>query len=371
MLKRVAAFYLLAALAFACSVDYTIWIPRSDSADPLYRFVKHGKSGYIDRSGRVVIPPKFRTYGNGFGEFHDGLLEVGLSGGRYVDRTGKVVIGDGLSQGWEFSEGLAPAVRNGGNRWGYINTSGQFAISPRFETRPGSFSDGLALIQVKEKFGFIDHTGKFAIEPIFLQATSFSDGMARVILEGPCTFMDGDGPCPEPEYVGGREVNQPPCKFTFIDKAGRVITTQRFDYARDFSEGLAPAKIGDRWGYIDKTGVVVVAPKFEDAQPFSSGLSGIRDHYLYGYSDKTGAVVIPPAWHSADDFSEGLAVVGDPNGPFRYINRKGEHAFQGEFAVASRFFKGLAQVRLLPRDARKAHATFAYIDTTGRCVFTY
>jgi hypothetical protein len=113
VLKRVAAFYLLAAFALACSSDYTIWIPRSDSADALYRFVKHGKAGYIDRSGHVVIPPKFRAYGNGLGEFHDGLLEIGLSGGTYVDRTGKVVIGEGLSRGWEFSEGLAAAIRKG------------------------------------------------------------------------------------------------------------------------------------------------------------------------------------------------------------------------------------------------------------------
>jgi hypothetical protein len=166
-------------------------------------------------------------------------------------------------------------------------------------------------------------------------------------------------------------MNQPPCKFSFIDKTGRVITTQRFDFARDFSEGLAPVKIGDLWGFIDKAGVLVVAPKFEDAQPFSSGLSRIRDHDLSGYSDKTGSVVIPPTWRSADDFSEGLAVVGDPNGPFSYINRTGSEAFHGKFAVASRFFKGLAQVRLLPRDSRKAHATFAYIDTTGHRVFTY
>ncbi len=34
-----------------CSWDYLIWMPHSEQADPLYRFVRNGKAGYIDRSG--------------------------------------------------------------------------------------------------------------------------------------------------------------------------------------------------------------------------------------------------------------------------------------------------------------------------------
>jgi hypothetical protein len=65
-----------ATVAFGCSADYLIWIPRSKSADPLYRFVKNGKAGYIDRSGRVVIPPKLEPYGNYGSEFHDGVWRL-------------------------------------------------------------------------------------------------------------------------------------------------------------------------------------------------------------------------------------------------------------------------------------------------------
>jgi hypothetical protein len=102
-----------ATVAFACSWDYPIWIPRSKSADPLYRFVKNEKAGYIDGSGRVVIPPTFEPYGNYGSEFHDGLLEIGFSDGRYLDRTGKVVVDKGYYRGWDFSEGLAVAMRKG------------------------------------------------------------------------------------------------------------------------------------------------------------------------------------------------------------------------------------------------------------------
>jgi hypothetical protein len=104
---RLGIFVLTATVAFACSWDYPIWIPRSKSADPLYRFIKNGQAGYIDGNGRVVIQPKLKAWGNYGSEFHDGLLEIAVSDGVYIDQTGKVVIDKGLYRGWDFSEGLA------------------------------------------------------------------------------------------------------------------------------------------------------------------------------------------------------------------------------------------------------------------------
>jgi hypothetical protein len=178
-----------ASVAFACSSDYAIWIPRSQSAEPLYRFFKGGKAGYIDATGRVVIPPTLKTLdGNGRAEFHGGLVEIGVFDGIYADRTGKVVLDKGLYRGWDFSEGLAVAMRKGENVWGYIDTAGEFVISPQFATSPNGyvhpFSDGFALIEVKGLFGYIDKSGKFAIPPQFLDGASFADGMARIVTEG-------------------------------------------------------------------------------------------------------------------------------------------------------------------------------------------
>jgi hypothetical protein len=374
---RLGIIVLTATVAFACSWDYPIWIPRSKSADPLYRFIKNDQAGYIDRNGRVVIPPKLKAWGNYGSEFHDGLLEIAVSDGVYVDQTGKVVIDKGLYRGWDFSEGLAVAMRKGENLWGYIDSSGEFAISPRFawgvDDYVWPFEDGLAKIKVKGKVGYIDHSGEFVIKPQFLDGIEFSDGMARVVTEGPCVYFPDKG-CgfANPEYVGGREEGkQTPCRFTFIDKTGRVITQERFDYAHDFSEGLAPVRIGSLWGFIDKTGALVVSPRFDGAEPFSSSLSRIQQHGSYGYADRSGAIRIAPQYKYADDFSEGFAVVGDRPDHYWYINQQGKRTIPGEFAAASPFFKGLAHVRLLQKDDPKSHEGFAYIDTTGRRVFTY
>ncbi|HIO50419.1 TPA: WG repeat-containing protein [Candidatus Poribacteria bacterium] len=44
----------------------------------------------------------------------------------------------------------------------------------------------------------------------------------------------------------------------YIDKTGKYVINPQFDSAGNFSEGLAPVRIGDdktgKWGCIDKTG---------------------------------------------------------------------------------------------------------------------
>jgi WG containing repeat len=356
---------LAVAVAWSCDWNYSIWIPRSPDADPLYQFVKHDKAGYIDQTGRVVIPPRFPEFGTSGSEFHDGLLEIGASHGRYVDRSGKVVIDRGIAGGWDFSEGLAAAVSQSEKLWGYIDTSGKFAITPRFawtdQDYVWPFHDGMAKIEVKGKFGYIDHSGNFVIAPRFGAASDFHEGMAWVVTDGQCVYFT-DGLCGQPTFIG-TQPDAPPCRFAFIDKTGRVVSETRYLQARDFSEGLAPVRVGKLWGFANKTGAIAIAPSFEDAAPFSSGLARIQVKGRYGYIDKSGKVQIAAQFRYAENFSENFAVVGD--GPVWYIDRTGKRQFNDTFGAASPFFKGLAHVRF--RESKK----FAYIDPQGKQVFSY
>lgn len=369
---RPAVLALTVTAAFACSWDYVIWTPRGKSADPLYRFVRGEKAGFIDREGRIVLPPTFETYGNSGPSFHDGRMALDVFHGRYIDRAGNVVIDIGLERGWDFSEGLAAARRKGEALWGYIDTSGKFAITPRFASSVSSFSDGLAKVEVDGKFGYIDRTGSFVIPPQLLDGKDFSDGMARVIVEGPC-FDVPDSPCSGLRFLGGDRNAQVACKFTYMDKAGNIITDHRFDAAGDFSEGLAPVSAGGKWGFIDKSGAWVVGPRFEHASPFASGLALFREGSKYGYIDKHGAVKIAARHKHARSFSEGLAVIGDGARRYWYIDKEGKQAIPGKFAEASEFFQGLAHIQLTSRneDDEDEPLKFAYIDAMGRHVFSY
>ena len=361
-------------------------MPRDRQADPLYRFISNGLTGYIDQSGKVVIEPIFAQRGNYGGEFRNGLMEIGISSGTYVDTTGKLVIDKGLYRGWDFSEGLAVAMQNNGEKWGYIDRTGEFVISPRFEPYPNggvsSFSDDLAMIEVSGRYGYINRSGKFVIQPTFLQGADFQDGMARVVVDGPCRHL-GDGIC-DLFQILSKEEELPDCKYAFIDKSGSIITNEQYDRAKHFSEGLAPVQIGMKWGFIDKKGKMVIEPQFDWAEPFSDGLALIRQNDLNGYIDKSGVIVIKPQYKLAEPFSEGFTVVGtwldSKSGyseyEFYYINKQGKQAFPERFAEASHFFKGLAHVKMKSNAGKNknntdAKGSFAYIDATGRKVFTY
>ncbi len=300
-----------------------------------------GKWGYIDRDGQMAIQPQFekaKPFRN-----DRALVEVSPDNWRYIDRTGKVAID--IHVKWsiyaaDFSEGLAAIyvedrerfecladvnqnVREEYNdsnsyvsrqfcgRWGYIDTAGHFAVKPHF-IEAFSFSDGLAAVRVRNTsaedqkswlYGYIDRTGTMVIAPQFEAAFDFSDGIARVVMNG---------------------------RKGFIDKTGRRLTEATFDDCKDFHDGLAPVKIRDRWGYIDTTGKIAIPAEFTMAGRFSEGLAAAkRSGKLGGYIDRTGTMVIREQFGVAWSFSDGLARVkiGDGNGLFAdwaYIDKTGK-----------------------------------------------
>src|SRR6266699_1363297 len=108
----------------ACGWDYPIWMIRSKSADPLYRFIRDGKAGYIDRDGKIIIEPKLDFFSNKDGEFHDGLLLTNSFDGRFTNTFGKAAFEKRYYVTYDFSEGLALVSEEWTGKWGYINTAG-------------------------------------------------------------------------------------------------------------------------------------------------------------------------------------------------------------------------------------------------------
>jgi len=62
----------------------------------------------------------------------------------------------------DFQENLAPV--ESGDRWGYINPNGTFAINPQFDSAY-EFKDGLAMVVLNKQLGYINASGKFVLHP--------------------------------------------------------------------------------------------------------------------------------------------------------------------------------------------------------------
>ncbi len=233
------------------------------------------------------------------------------------------------------------------------------------------FSEGLARVWDGVRYGYIDRTGKAVIPPQYVLAESFSDGAARVILQGPCNHQ-GPGPCALANAgvagaPGSRETGSGPyplCRYSFIDRRGNPLGTATYSDAFDFSEGFAAIKDDSgRWGFIGRQGTLEIMPHFEQAGSFSQGLAPFQAKGKWGYIGRDGQVAIPAQYGSVSEFTEGMAVAGDSRGRYWFIDRSGKKLFGREFDDASGFHLGLAHVK----DGR----TMAYINRKGLRVFEY
>ena len=268
------------------------------------------------------------------------------------------------------------------SQWGYINKTGKIVIGLQFD-EADSFSEGLARVVFDGKSGYINKTGKMVIRPQFDEANSFSEGLAVVNIGG--SYQEKkDSAATKPRIFGGG-------KWGYINKTGKMVIKPQFDYAKDFSDGLASVVIGDNetGGYVDKRGKLVI--KLENAKSrqtwsFSEGLAVVDDNggfcgavpenCSYHYINKSGKIVIEKSpdnqkFNSARSFSEGLAMVtvgyaeSDAGslifyGENGYIDKTGKMVIKPQFADAESFSEGLAGVS---KDRK-----VGYIDKTGKMV---
>ena len=64
------------------------------------------------------------------------------------------------------------------------------------------------------------------------------------------------------------------------------IIPLKYDYAKEFNDGLGAVKVGDKWGYIDKTGKEVIPFIYEDADYFSENLAAVKKDGKWGFIKK-------------------------------------------------------------------------------------
>ena len=310
-----------------------------------------GQCGYIDRTGREVIPPLPYDRAENFSE---GLAVVGVFDSwttlgytpwplfkwGYIDKTGKEVIPCKYDVASTFSEGLA-AVRIGAigksGQWGFIDKTGKEVIPFRyFLVEP--FSEGLAAVKPYNQWGFIDKTGQVVISCKYDDVDSFSDGLARVKLNG---------------------------KWGFIDQTGQEVIPCKYDEIEPFSEGLASVKLNGKWGFIDQTGQEVIPCKYDYAYSFSDGLAAVSLNGKYGFIDKTGQEVIPCQYRYVQSFSDGLALV-TTNVKIVFIDKTGQEVIldkSDKYIEIRDFNHGLA---VADGSDEAGHRWSGIIDKTGR-----
>jgi hypothetical protein len=362
MTARFTKQLLICLLMVLCALTGRGQQPESKALFPVE---KDDKFGFIDRTGKVVIPLQFDSAN----DFHEGLALVTSNRKKmFIDATGKTIITPQFDIVDNFSEGLAPVnigqkrIPNLGlisdpGKWGYLDRTGKLLIPLKF-THSENFSEGLAAVTDGDRGGFIDHSGKMIFEVPLDVTLGFHEGVVGVLLHGTVNYFDRTG-------------------------KKLPISTEYGPKSNSFSEGLVPISVGGKWGFMDRTGKLVIDAKFEDAENFSAGLAPVKIHrdetvwcpvdesgnrsgatMMWGYVDKTGKTVIPAVFNSAEPFSEGLAAVSKCDQAY-FIDKSGHTVIKGNFTYASSFSGGLARVETLTKDG----LLWSYVDKTGKSVW--
>ncbi len=156
--------------------------------DPVQNQHRFAPDGITNSALRVSVDCWFSSK-EGSGEFgnvtrfSDGLAAVYHDGKYgYMDKTGKFVIPAKYDLGYPFSDGLALVKVK--DQYGYIDKSGSYVVEPKFTAAENFSEEAAAVATGKNKWGFIDTKGKYIISPKFVHADGFADGLARVQLEG-------------------------------------------------------------------------------------------------------------------------------------------------------------------------------------------
>lgn len=183
----------------------------------------------------------------------------------------------------------------------HICLAGLFLLIPQLcsgdEVQSGCSTEGARAVTVNQRLLLMREDGKILTKKEYCRADEFSDGL--ILFE-----------------VCGKDDHS---TFEYLTPKGKVALTVNAEYARRFSEGLAPIQNAKThlWGYIDKMGKTVIEPKFEIAGPFSDGLALVQVKIGEGWTfiDKNGATVLmPPQFENymvtdVHDFKSGAAVI--------------------------------------------------------------
>ena len=239
-----------------------------DDAGPfeegLARVEKDFKEGYINAAGREIVPLIYdRVY-----EFKDGLARVRLGDKEgFVNRRGEIKIPLIYEKVHDFVNGRAGAVLN--DKIGVIDLEGKVIIPIDYH-KIIEQGNGIYKVSRGGMIGFVDHSG-FLITPlVYSRARDYHEGLVAVAL--------------------------PQRGWGYIDTQGRVIISFGYMDAYSFSEGLAKVETLHGCGFINKYGRNVIPWQYEMVESFSEGLAAVKTNNKWGFVDKAGDMIIPAVY---------------------------------------------------------------------------
>jgi len=348
--------------------NYLNFSLSQENHTPLFKIYENGLYGYIDSTGAVIIPPKYK----GAGEFSEGLAPVRENGYYgYIDETGKYVINPIYDYCAPFNQGLGRIYLNG--KVNFINKEGFKLIDFNYNDAT-DFESGIAIVSQSYNInGAINKTGKLILDTIYRRIKSRTEGVVIA------SIYDKDLKCEFHTAVDSNGTTIVPLgKYTQIDQY-----TNGFAHVQWYINNInSLANYAE--GYINRQGELVFKKEpvfgFDLSKEVSRDSTFIISEYEYTFVgngasvgdtkakylvNTKGEIITYLDLHRKYEFVKDRFAENDSINLFRYVNKDGK-AYGDQFPYQLKTINSDSPevLKLVKLDGKPA-----YINIEGECIW--
>ena len=235
---------------------------------------KKEKIGYLDMSGKVVIPFKY-DYGT---DFINGKAVVAMNNPEH--KKYENYDANDYEEGEPYMSEYTKVIyidKNGNKLKQKVPYVKSMLTEDYDKESPYPLMEPVHS-EKKMMYGYFDENGKNITGYIYSNADDFSEGLASVEKNG---------------------------KYGFIDKNGKEVIPRIYELCYGFTEGISGVEKNGKWGYIDKTGKVVIDFKYDNIDYFRNDLACVRIGKNAYFINKNGEKIIDMSKYKKDIYCFG------------------------------------------------------------------
>ncbi len=284
-------------------------------------FIHNDKVNVYDGNGKLVKTfqeANIKTYSTNFASGEDSLK---ISYDATVELVG-IVAGTKktlpASEAGDFNEEGVFLLKNKDFKYDFYDHSGK-KLNQQSYYSAVNFSEGICALQ--ETSTATPYLAGKDFKKIKELSTRFkgpySEGLAASVKQGypsSVVYLDKEGnEKTSIKYMtdggvckNGRMILYSSPYYYYYTRNGLQLGTNSWESLADFSDGLAAAKTGGRWGFIDTTGNMVIAASYEEASSFSKGTAIVRQNGKYKLINKKGTAVDNNLYDAAGNPANGM-----------------------------------------------------------------
>lgn len=269
-------------------------------------WVKKDKLWYlIDKKGVELTQKGYKSYE----EFIDGFAKVKTKTGLgMINLHGEEILKCIYKEITDVKENLICVKKD--SLWGVMKTNGETIHEPKYHYFHSLFEKGINIFWENEKLGVMDCNGKIIVPPTYKRIKGTN-------LKGYSFAHKGFG-------------------WDLIDNTGNIIESN-IERWHDYSDGYFLAQIDGIWGYLSPTAEFKKMSQLYSIKGFSEGLAPVKFGELWGYINKNLDLVIDYQFIHCTPFVGGYAQVLKPKGNWGYIDYEGKERTPFEYKETQPF----------------------------------